>query len=119
MFAAGAVKAITGTDLVDGITGAYTSEEEALLYLREHGYKTLRGAVTKKLGKPVHPAQAGKGDIVYRETDHGKMVGVCVGQFSWFVGEEPVAILENGETLKRQGLVHVPTLSCKLAWKVG
>lgn len=115
-FAAGAVKAMTGVDLMDGMKGAYSSEEEALQFLRDNGYKTVRNAVSKKLGKAVHPAYAGKGDIVWRED--AKQVGVCVGTHSWFVGEEPVMLFTDGTSLKRQGLVHYPTLSCKYAWKV-
>jgi hypothetical protein len=118
LFAAGAVKAITGVDVSEPV-GAYADKLGAAEYLREKGYRTLKGAVTKKLGKPVHPSHCQKGDIILRH----KAVGVCVGRFTWFVGEEPTAILveEDGEHsfIYRYGLVAVPTLECHAGWKVG
>lgn len=114
IFAAGAVKAMTGVDLSEGLN-AYSDKYEAAQYLREHDYRTLAGAVTAKLGKPVHPAMAGKGDIVLR----GKAVGVCAGRWSWFAGEYAQDYLKDGTPIMAHGLVQVPTLDCKAAWKVG
>lgn len=105
LFAAGAVKAITGVDVAKGVSGSYLSKLEAAEYLRKTKRKTLHGAATKALGKSVHIAQAGLGDIVRWD----KALGVCVGKFSWFVGEI------NGV----DQLVSNPTLQCSAAWKVG
>lgn len=114
MFCSGAVKAITGKDLVSKHAGSYTDKREAAQLLRELKTGTLKQAVTKRLGKPVHVAQAGKGDIVLRN----KAIGVCVGRWTWFVGEQTVGFSYEGIPYTKEGLVEWPTLDCDCAWKV-
>ncbi|MCD1591815.1 hypothetical protein K7H13_13760 [Qipengyuania citrea] len=114
LFCNGAVKAITGKDFVSKYAGQYTDKREAALLLREIKAGTLKSAVTKKLGKPVHVAQAGKGDIVLRN----KAIGVCVGRFTYFVGEQTVDFNYEGFPITKDGLVTWPTLDCDCAWKI-
>ena len=102
LFCNGAVKAITGKDFVSKYAGQYTDKREAALLLREIKAGTLKSAVTKKLGKPVHVAQAGKGDIVLRN----KAIGVCVGRFTYFVGEQTVDFNYEGFPLTLS-LIHI------------
>lgn len=114
LFTFGAVKAITGRDFIRKVRGTYSTKLEAARVLRDLGHGTLVKAVTKKLGKPVHVAQAGRGDLVRKD----KAVGVVVSHgWAWFVGEESVA-RRDGTTSTRHGLVCVGTLQCDEAWKV-
>lgn len=105
MFGADAIKAMTGVDLGEDIRGTYTSVTSAKEALRACGDGTLLKRVRRHLGdaKPISLAQ--RGDIVMRDRN---TVGVCVGQYSWFVGEEG----------SRQGLVAYPTSLCAYAFSV-
>lgn len=102
-FAAGAVKAMTGVDLIEDLRG-YNSALEAAALLRSLGHGTLRRAVVHYLGEPKHPAFAKRGDVVMRL----KALGVCHGRGAWFVG------VARGHT----GLVHVPIHECSAAWTI-
>ena len=105
LFCAGAVKAMTETDPAAAFRGTYDSETTARESLRANGAGTLLKTVTSLFGphKPIQLAQ--RGDLVMLDRT---TLGVCVGVFSWFAGQE-------GE---REGLVHLPTASCKYAFSV-
>src|SRR5690349_5769964 len=103
LFAAGAVKALTGECVGDEWEGRYSTKREAAALIRELGFKSYRQAVTAKLGKSFHPALAQRGDIVMRGRS---VLGVCLGKYSYFVGRE------RGH----EGLVAWPTLDCTAAW---
>lgn len=104
LFAAGAVKAMTGVDMAADFRGRYGSRREAAQALRAAGYKTLHGAARHWLGKPKHPALAHRGDIVMRR----QALGVCFGRGAWFVGS----------ILGRSGLFDAPLNDCRAAWSV-
>jgi anthranilate/para-aminobenzoate synthase component II len=36
--------------------------------------------VSEAMGGPVHPSQAGRGDVVLAELDRGPTIGVCLGR---------------------------------------
>lgn len=105
LFAASAVFAQTGVDPGKAFRGQYSDREGAALALREHGAGTLLKTMKATFGAPksVHLAQ--RGDIVMRDRANA---GVCVGQFSWFVGSEQ----------GREGLVVMPTRECRYAFTV-
>ncbi|MBB5709448.1 DUF6950 family protein [Sphingomonas xinjiangensis] len=103
LFAAGAVKAMTGTDPAADFRDTYTNRTGAAAALQEHGAGTLLKTVTSWLGEPKHPAFAQRGDVVIKDRN---TLGVCVGLHSWFVGEEHGA----------QGLVALPTANCTKAF---
>ncbi len=105
MFGAGAVRAMTGVDFAEDIRETYTTSTGAKEALRKAGDGTLLKRLRRHFGdaKPVSLAQ--RGDIVMRDRF---TVGVCVGQYSWFVGEEG----------SRQGLVAFPTSLCTYAFSV-
>ena len=118
LFANGAVQTITGHDFVSEVAGTYGSLREAAQWLRSNGHTSLVDAVCSKLGEPIHPAQAGRGDIVMRRTGNGNALGVAVSHgFAWFVGEE-IKTYVDGEPLTRRGLIFFPTLTCDRAWKI-
>lgn len=75
-FAAGAVNAITGVD--PSTAWPYRNEIGARRLIIEAG--GLDSLVTRALGEPVHPAQAGRGDVVLAELEEGPTVGVCLGR---------------------------------------
>jgi hypothetical protein len=105
LFTAGAVKAMTETDPAEAFRGTYDSEVTARESLRANGAGTLLKTVTSLFGahKPIQFAQ--RGDLVMLDR---KTLGVSVGVFSWFAGQE-------GD---REGLVHLPTAACKYAFSV-
>lgn len=106
LFATNAIKAITGHAYTDDVAGTYSTKKEAAETIRKLGHKTYRQAVIARFGKPLHAAQARQGDIVMKGRS---TLGVCVGRWSWFVGQD-----QFGE-----GLVALPTLDCTSAWRVG
>jgi hypothetical protein len=100
-FAAAVVKAQTGRDFYTPFRGKYRSAAGAARALRLYGAGDLPGTLTAALGEPVHPAFAGRGDVVMNEQGNA---GLCLGAQSMFIGEG--------------GAAHLPTLSCTMAWKV-
>lgn len=117
-FAAGAIKAVTGHDLTDLFAGQYGDLRQAAQWLKTKGYRSFQEAVTDQLGGAVHPAQAGRGDIVMRRVGNGNVLGVCVGKHCWFLGDEVVAYDEQNQPITQPALVSWPTLLCDVAWKI-
>ena len=105
LHAASAIKAMTGVDPGEAFRGQYDTRTGSALALRELGNGTLLKTVTAWLGASKHPSQAKRGDIVMRDRS---TLGVCVGAYSYFVGEE------HGH----RGLVFVPTSDCARAFTV-
>lgn len=105
LHAASAIKAMTGVDPGSAFRGQYDTRTGSAAALREHGDGTLLKTVTAWLGAPKHASQAKRGDIVMRDRS---TLGVCVGAYSYFVGEE------HGQN----GLVFLPTSDCSRAFTV-
>lgn len=105
MFAAGAVLAMTGVDPVPAFRDDYTDEMSARAALRAHGAGTLLKTMRSLFGAAKSVHQAKRGDIVMADRF---TVGVCVGEWSWFAGEE------HG----REGLTHLPTRDLKYAFSI-
>lgn len=115
LFINGSIKAITGHDFIGDLRGTYSTKLEAATVLRDQGFATLEGALRATLGEPVHPALAGRGDVVMLS----KACGVVVSHgWSWFVGEQTIGFRPDGSEIKRHGLVQVQTLTCDRAFKV-
>lgn len=106
LFAAGAVKAVTGENLAVGFSGQYSTVWEVGRWQKANGYKTFREAVIDKLGSPVPVSQAGRGNIVMK----GNALGVCIGKHTWFLGDEIMAYDENGEAITQPALISWPIL---------
>lgn len=105
LFAAGAVKAMTGTDPAAAFRDTYKDRAGAAAALTKHGAGTLLKTVTSWFGQPKHPVFTQRGDIVMKDRN---TLGVCVGLHSWFVGEEHGA----------NGLVALPTINCTKAFSL-
>lgn len=106
LFAADCVRAQTGVDPAEAYRGTYNSGRGAAEALQEHGEGTLLKTVKSWFGEPLESVFfAQRGDIVMRDA---KTTGVCVGTYSWFVGEEGGA----------NGLVILPTAACRYAFRV-
>jgi hypothetical protein len=106
LFAASCINAMCGVDPAAAFRATYTDPRGAALALREHGQGTLLRTVTNWLGEPSCIHHAKRGDIVMRDA---RTTGVCVGQFSWFVGS-----LDQGT----DKLTVIPTSSCEYAFTI-
>jgi hypothetical protein len=82
-FASGAVIAITGEDPIPEFRGQYKTARESLRALKEHGAGNLEKTIDGKFAE-IEVGQAGRGDLAFFDGS----VGVIVGQFAWFVGED-------------------------------
>lgn len=105
LMASGAVKAMTGTDPGEAFRGTYSTREGAAEVLRTLGAGTLLKTAISWFGPAKHPSQAMRGDLVMKDRT---TLGVCVGQWSWFVGEEA----------GQEGLISWPTARCTKAFTV-
>ena len=105
LFAAACVNAQTGVDPAEAFRGKYDDAKGAAAALREYGAGTLFRTVQSWFGKPTSVHFAKRGDVVMRDPT---TTGICVGQFSYFVGEE--------QGLQR--LAIIPTRSLKYAFSV-
>jgi hypothetical protein len=104
LFAAGGIKAMTGTDPARGLRGKYRSQASSVRALKEHGFDSLAALAGSALDE-IPPAFAHRGDIVMDGSDS---LGICVGSEALFVGDEDGA----------PGLVRLPLASWARAWRV-
>lgn len=88
IFTANAVKAQTGRDFARGMRGRYKSAATSIRFVHSLGYDDLAALVTAKLGEPIAPAFAQRGDVVM--TGEGAL-GICMGSLAFFVGRKAIA----------------------------
>ena len=100
-FAAKAVAALTGED--PAAAWNYTSETGAARLIAKAG--SLEALITEAMGEPIHPSQAGRGDVVLADLELGPTVGVCLGRTCAFAAD-PV------------GVVFRPRSAARMAWRV-
>lgn len=98
-FSASCVEAMTGKN---PMKFKYKTKTGALRLIKKI---PLDKRLEKIFGKPIALAAAKRGDIMLQIFDGFDGVGVCIGENSLFVGETD-----------REGLIPVPTLSCKKAY---
>lgn len=79
LFAAGAVMALTGRDPAAGLAGTYADAVGAARTLRALSAADVEHLATLRLGDPIPPALAQRGDVVSVDTDAGPALGVCLG----------------------------------------
>jgi hypothetical protein len=105
MFAAAAVKAVTGKDHARGHRGKYRSNASAYRHLKEMGFGSPEELLDSLFDeKPV--GYAGRGDLVMAADG---IPALCMGAFALSVGQE-----DNSE-----GLVRVARDEWVKAWAVG
>lgn len=102
LFAAGAVKAMTGTDPLAG-AGRWKSQAGAARAIRRAGFASLEQGVSSLL-QPVEPVFAMRGDLVMAEG----ALGICAGAQAWFLAEGDGAA----------GLAARPMAAWSHAWRV-
>jgi len=107
---ANGVKAQTGKDHARGMRGKYRSAASAARFLKSLGHDSLVDLVTAKLGEPIPPSFAQRGDIVMSEDG---AFGICMGSNAFFVGQEGErpGLLMVHRNEKDRSWVH--------AWRVG
>ncbi len=103
LFAAGAVRAMTGYDPAAGFRGAYTDLRSGLKRLRAAGYDNVPGLADALFGR-IDPVFAQVGDLACIETPEGPALGVFAG--------ETIACLNE------RGLAHMPRAAATIAWQV-
>lgn len=103
LFAADAVRVMTGFDGAAPLRGRYSSEGEALALLQAEG--GLEAYVSHVLGVPRAPLYAQRGDVVLRRVE-GEMdaLGVCLGVMAAFAAP--------------RGITLVPLDQCAMCWSV-
>lgn len=114
IFAADAIKTVTGEDLAEDFRGQYGTETEAFRLLADLGYADLGALVSSRLpeiivdGQPA-PQFAQRGDVVLigREwNEHGEALAICDGR----------SVV--GPRIPR-GLEIIPMRYVARAWRVG
>lgn len=103
-FAARCVDALTDGGVVARMDAEHPYSDEAGAYAVVDAAGGLAELVSLYLGEPIHPAHAGRGDVVLAELEHGLTVGVCLGRDCAFAAET--------------GLTFRPRSVALTAWKV-
>jgi hypothetical protein len=105
-FTLSAVEAMTGQDPMPEFRGRYRSLSGSIRALRKIGAGDLVATLTQKLGEPIVPSLAQRGDVVMA----GGSIGICFGPFALMVGQEA----------EREGLIRIPQPfdSWEWAWRV-
>lgn len=119
LFAANAVKAVTGKDHGRGHRGKYKNAASASRYLRGLGFGSPEELLDSLFDeKPVGFAQ--RGDLVLAGDG---IAAVCMGAFALSVGQDPSASSGQAPSTSsgqaRDGLVSIPRSDWVKAWRVG
>lgn len=111
LFAAGAVRAMTGKDFSAPFLGRYSTERGANIALARYGQAkgsiSLKETVIGFLGLPVSKLKAQRGDVIGFRGDAGFTLGVADLSGTHFVALTPT-----------QGLVRLKISSAVTAWRV-
>lgn len=102
LFAAGAVEAMTGSDLARGFRG-YRTEKGGIKKLRKKGYDDQFAFLEATL-REIPPAFAKVGDVAVVPSDEGPALGIVQGE--WI------------HVLRREGIANMPRLSATRAFEV-
>ena len=101
-FAARCVDAMTGSDWLKDLQKYYWDRRSAHAYIADEG--GIEPAVTKRIGPPVAPMLARRGDVCLIETGTGFGLAVCMG--------DKAVIPET------DGLGSVPMSDVVKAWRI-
>lgn len=116
IWAAGAIRALTGHDLAYGVRRTYNSPASAVRVLLDLGYKSVEDAMDKHF-EVIPPAMAHRGDIAL----YDESLGVVIGFEAMFVGEDKFHVdydPNDPDTPKVLGLVRVPRPHWTKAWRI-
>lgn len=101
-FAARCVDAMTGSDWVEDLSNYYWDQKSAREYIADSG--GIEAAVTNRIGEPVPPMLARRGDVCLLETGTGYGLGICAGR--------------SALTPSDSGLVATPMSKVIKAWRI-
>lgn len=104
LYAADLVLAMTGTDFAAAFRGRYTTAFGAARALLENGAADLAAYATMRLGAPIAPALAQRGDVVVFAAVDGLALGVVIGGHATAAGPA--------------GVTSVPRERWLQAWRV-
>ncbi len=93
LFAAGAVKAMTGADPAKGFRGKYSTFSGGLKLLSKHGHKD-HIAMTASMLTEIPVAQAQAGDIAVVPGEDGDALGVVQGEWIYILTVQGLALLD-------------------------
>ena len=105
LFAADAVREITGEDYAAEFRHLYDTEDAAYALLESYGYGSLRDVITAKLHWPLNIEHASRGDVVVATFRGRETAGICLGIYSAF-------LKETG------GCLMIPTAKCDICWSI-
>lgn len=78
LFAANAIREITGFDYAEELRGSYSTIKEAVVILNKIG--GVKKLASSYLSEEINPMMAQRGDLVLIETDeHGETLAICIG----------------------------------------
>lgn len=100
IFAADAIQAMTGIDLMPEERGCYDSSTSAMLLLKRQGFASAEQKLDSLL-EVIPIGRAHRGDIALAYDN----AGVVAGDFAWMIDDD--------------GLVRIPRAEWSRAWKVG
>lgn len=103
-FAGEVCRAVRGDNPLDRAGAVYADDDGALLALDAAGHPSLLAALRARLGKPVRPALAQPGDLVFFDGGSGGGLGVVNGAMIWGVGDA--------------GLERLDPAAASLAWRL-
>lgn len=104
IFAANAVRLLTGQDFAADLRGTYKTKLGAARVLKKHG--GIEGIMARTALSEQAVEFAQRGDVVQLGEGHKATLGVCVGSAAAFVNSIG-------------GLVLCPLNACSRAWRVG
>lgn len=116
LFAADAIEAFAGVDLIADIRGTWSNEAEANAVIESlGGWEQLLEA---RLGRPVGVRQARRGDVVLGELREG-VEGIAI-----WIGDRAVVPgarhnIRERQIVREPGLVFLKRERFRLAWRVG
>ncbi|QSX32451.1 hypothetical protein JYB87_11805 [Shewanella avicenniae] len=98
LFAANAVKAMTGEDYAAAFRGKYSTKAGATKALSRYGAGTIKDTITQLLGEPqnTHPA---RGDVCLIETVNGPTAGIFLNGAVYCPSEAGLMAHKNNEVL--------------------
>lgn len=92
LFTAGAIEAMTGTDLAEGFRGRYDATARGLAMLRREGHGSAVDIVAARLPE-IRPSFAAEGDVaVLPDPKGGDVLGIVQGALVYVAGPFGLAL---------------------------
>lgn len=79
MFISDAVLTMTGVDPAKKFRDKYSTEIGAIRAMKRYGAGKLKDTLLQEFGAPIARLNAGRGDVVYFNTEEGETAGIVFG----------------------------------------